>query len=29
MTTDVNTLSKLLQALAERRWDDAVTLAQS
>lgn len=26
MATDVNTLSKLLQALAERRWDDAVTL---
>jgi SpoVK/Ycf46/Vps4 family AAA+-type ATPase len=26
MATDVNTLSKLLQALAERRWDDAVSL---
>lgn len=26
MATDVNTLSKLLQALAERRWEDAVTL---
>ena len=26
MASDVNTLSKLLQALAERRWEDAVTL---
>ena len=26
MASDVNTLSKLLQALADRRWDDAVTL---
>jgi len=26
MATDVNTLSRLLQALAERRWEDAVTL---
>jgi len=25
MATDVNTLSRLLQALAERRWEDAVT----
>ena len=26
MATDVNTLSKLLQALAERRWEDALAL---
>ena len=29
MATDVNTLSRLLQALAERRWEDAVTLGAS
>jgi hypothetical protein len=26
MATDVNALSRLLQSLAERRWEHAVTL---